>query len=280
MTQRAYLLSGGTAELERLRLQARVWEPQAERLLDQIGIGPGSKCVDLGCGAMGILGPLSRRVGAEGHVIGVDKDPQQLQAAREYVQTEALTNVEVIDADAYATELPDHSFDLVHVRFVFAPVGRDNQLLAEMRRLVRPTGVLAIQEPDASCWDYHPAPPEWQRLKAAILDAFSAGGGDFSAGTRTFDLLLRAGLEGVQVRAAVLALQETHPYMRLPIQFATSLRRRIIDGGILGDSELDGLIAGCEQMLRDPATWSTTFMLIQTWGRAPRVDRSTSGLLQ
>lgn len=263
----AYLLSSGAAELERLRLQARVWEPEAEQLLDRIGVASGWRCLDLGCGAMGILGPLSRRVGPGGHVVGVDRDPQQLAAARACVQEAGLTNVEVLDRDAYATGLPDQSFDLVHVRFVFAPVGRGDALLAEMRRLARPGGVLAIQEPDASCWQCHPPRPAWDRLKAAILAAFAAGGGDFNAGLRTYDLLRRAGLEDVQVRAAVVALQDRHPYMWLPVQFATSLRQRIIDGGLLSAAELDEHLAACEAIAQDPATWVTTFIVTQVWGR-------------
>ena len=51
-TADAYLLSSGAAELERLRLQARVWEPEAEHLLDRIGVEPGWRCLDLGCGGM------------------------------------------------------------------------------------------------------------------------------------------------------------------------------------------------------------------------------------
>jgi trans-aconitate methyltransferase len=80
-----YLLAGSASELERLRLQARVREPEAEAILDQIGIQTGWSCIDLGCGAMGILDPLSRRVGASGRVIGVDNDQKQLAAARAYV---------------------------------------------------------------------------------------------------------------------------------------------------------------------------------------------------
>src|SRR5689334_21131938 len=113
-----YLLAGGAAELERLQLQARVWEPATEAFLDQIGILPGAHCLDLGCGAMGILGPLSRRVGPTGRVVGFDQDPKQLAAARHFVQAAGLTNVELIEGDAYHTTLPRHAFDLVHVRFV------------------------------------------------------------------------------------------------------------------------------------------------------------------
>ena len=45
-----YLLGETTAEYERLRVQARVWEPATAALLDRTGIGPGARCLDVGCG--------------------------------------------------------------------------------------------------------------------------------------------------------------------------------------------------------------------------------------
>jgi SAM-dependent methyltransferase len=263
----SYLLAGGSAELERLRLQARVWEPEAEALLDRMGVQAGWRCIDLGCGAMGILGPLSRRVGPQGHVIGVDTDATQLAAARAFVQEYHLDNVELLDQDAYHTTLRRASFDCIHVRFVFAPVGRDAELLQEMLALTRPGGVVAIQEPDATSWQCYPAHPAWDRLKEAILAAFARGGGDFNAGQRTFGMLRRAGLEDVHMRAAVVALHDTHPYKRLPIQFATSLRKRIVDGGILSEAELESAIAACEQIASDPETVVMSFIVTQVWGR-------------
>lgn len=262
-----YLLAGGSAELERLRLQARIWEPEAEAMLDHIGLQIGWNCIDLGCGAMGILGPLSRRAGPQGHVLGVDTEAKQLAAARDFVQENKLTNVEILELDAFRTNLPRESFDFTHVRFVFAPVGRDEELLHEMLALTRPGGVVAVQEPDATSWNCYPAHAAWDRLKGAILTAFVRGGGDFNAGQRTFAMLRRAGVEDVQIRAAVIALQDKHPYKRLPIQFATSLRKRIVDGGILSESELDNAIAECEQIAGDPETIIVSFVVTQVWGR-------------
>jgi hypothetical protein len=70
-TEQDYLLAAGDdVELERIRLQARVWEPETETWLDDVKIEPGWRCIDLGCGVMGILGPLARRVGASGRVVG------------------------------------------------------------------------------------------------------------------------------------------------------------------------------------------------------------------
>jgi ubiquinone/menaquinone biosynthesis C-methylase UbiE len=257
------------SELERLRLQARVWEPEAEEMLDRLGLQEGWHCIDLGCGAMGLLGPLSRRAGPGGRVVGVDTDPKQLAAARDYVQVHGLTNVTVLERDAYNTGLPRESFDLTHVRFVFAPVGRDDELLREMIALTKPGGLIAVQEPDATAWSCYPPDPNWTKLKSAILAAFRQGGGDFDVGQRTFSTLSRAGLEDVQARAAVIALHDAHPYMRLPVQFATSLRKRILDSALLSEIDLDTAIAGCERVAADPNTFVLTFIVTQVWGRKP-----------
>lgn len=265
----AYLLSGGVAELERLRLQARVWEPEAEALLDRIGVRPGWNCLDLGCGAMGILGPLSRRVGPEGHVVGLDFDSTQLAAARAYVKDERLSNTAVLEGDAMTTQLPRDSFDLVHARFLLAPAGHDSEFLREMLALTRPAGFVALEEPDVSSWDCFPANAAWDALKAGIVEAFRSGGGDINVGRRTFGMLRTAGLEDVRIRPAVVAVHDGHPYMRLPIQLAASLRPRILAAGRMSADELDRLIAACDAAVASPDAFVLSFVVTQVWGRKP-----------
>jgi ubiquinone/menaquinone biosynthesis C-methylase UbiE len=149
MSKEPYLLASGALELDRLRLQAKVFEPSTEAWLDEIGIETGCRCLDLGCGALGILGPLARRAGPSGRVVGLDFDPKLLAAADVFVAQSGLGNIELIQGDAYATQLPSASIDCVHARFMFAPLGRDNDLIQEMYRLTRPGGLIAIQEPDS-----------------------------------------------------------------------------------------------------------------------------------
>ncbi len=79
----------------------------------------------------------------------------------------------------------------------------------------------------------------------------------------------QVGLDEVQVRAAVMALPPGHPYRRLPIQFATSLRRRILEGRLLTEAELDAAMAACEEIATDVNTFIMTFIVTQIWGRKP-----------
>jgi len=55
-----------------------------------------------------------------------------LSAARNCAEKNALKNVDFIEANAYQSDLPRASFDLVHARFMFAPLGQDDILLNEM----------------------------------------------------------------------------------------------------------------------------------------------------
>jgi SAM-dependent methyltransferase len=262
-----YLLTSGDAEMQRLRLQAQVWEPAAEEFLATLGVTPGWSALDMGCGAMGILGPLSRCVGDSGKVVGLDSDATQLAAARAYVNETELANVSVIEGNAFDTGLPAAQFDLVHTRFLFAPVGRDDALLAEMLRLLRPGGIIAIQEPDASCWNVAPPNESRSRMKRTILAAFRAGGGDFDAGCHTFGMLLAAGVKRVSQRNAVLAVTGQHPYKRLPLQFAGSLRRRILDGGLMSETELEACLSDTAVIAQDAASVMTTFIVTQVSGQ-------------
>ncbi len=219
---------------------------------------------------MGILGPLSRRVGPAGRVVGVDLDAKQLEAARAYVAEQGMSNTEVLERDAAETGLPRESFDFVHARFLLAPAGREAVFLREMLAVLRPGGILALEEPDTSSWNCYPRSPSWDRLKDVILQAFRRGGGDFDAGTRTLDLLRGAGLEDLGIRAAAVALHNHHPYMRLPILFASSLRSRIVEGGLLTAGELDGLVAACEGDLHNRDAFVMSFIVVQAWGRKPK----------
>ena len=79
---RPYLLAGQPAELERLQLQSRVWEPAGRALLAQLPNGSGRRALDIGCGGMGWLRILSEWVGPGGSVVGTDVDDKMLAGAK------------------------------------------------------------------------------------------------------------------------------------------------------------------------------------------------------
>ena len=102
----SYLLAGQLSEIERLRLQSRVWEPAGERLLTSLGAGSGQRVLEVGCWVMGWLGCLSRWAGERGVVIGTDIANHLLDAARLYCVESRLSNVTLLQDDFFATLHP------------------------------------------------------------------------------------------------------------------------------------------------------------------------------
>ena len=78
---------------------SELW-PDPAAVLRRLGIGPGMTVVDLCCGDGYFTAPMSRIVGDEGRVIGLDMLPAMLAAAKEHVAGEGLPNVTWIEADA------------------------------------------------------------------------------------------------------------------------------------------------------------------------------------
>ena len=258
----SYLLAGQPTELERLQVQSRVWEPSGRALLAQLPGGTGQRALDVGCGVLGWLRVLSEWVGPAGSVVGTDFDDGMLGSAKAFIDAEGLANVTCVKDDLFNSQLPPGSFDLVHARYEITPLGRAEEQLATYRRLVKPGGWIVLEDPDTSSWRVNPDAPAVQRLIDLINEAFVVAGGNMNSGRENPALLRKLGAEP-SISAHVVALPPGHPYLRLPLQFAASLRPRL--ERLIEPSELDQLLRQAEQELNRPGTWGTTFTLIQAF---------------
>ena len=263
MSQEDYLLANQPSELERLQLQSRIWEPSGRQLLSKLDSGAGGRALDVGCGALGWLRILSEWVQPSGEVVGTDVDESLLDAARSFLEAEGLSNVDLRVDDLFDSKLEAHSFDLVHARYLIAPVGRGPEQLASHQRLVRPGGSLVLEEWDLGSWHFNPSAPAAERLIHLISEIFAGLGGE--AGRELPRLLDAIGVAEPRIDAHVVALEPGHPYLRLPLQFSVALESRLLEK--LGEDELASLRREAETELAEPGRWGTTFTLIQSWGR-------------
>ncbi|MBV8094228.1 MAG: methyltransferase domain-containing protein [Acetobacteraceae bacterium] len=98
---------------------------------------PGTRVLEAGVGTGLALPHYSR----EKRITGIDLSPEMLARARERVTALNLTNIEaLLERDAEDTGLPDGSFDIAAAIFVASVVPHPRRLIAEMRRVVRPSG--------------------------------------------------------------------------------------------------------------------------------------------
>ena len=120
------------------------WDRFGAGTVSRLGLQPGQAVLDLCCGAGASALPAARAVSAMGRVLGIDGAAPLLELARAKAAREGLANIEFRQGDATRTGLRDGSFDAVVCVFgvFFAP--DMPAFAAEMWRLVRPGGQLAI----------------------------------------------------------------------------------------------------------------------------------------
>jgi len=264
-----YLLGYRKSEQDRLERQALELAGESARLFDEVGVREGWQVVEIGCGPRGCLDLLSERVGAGGGVVGVERSAEQVERARRFVAERGLGNVEVLCGDARATELPGASFDLVTERLVLVNVPEPEQILAEMVRLVRPDGVVALHEADSATQRCEPPLPAQQRL-LELLDTYAQMNGiDRSIGLRVPRMLREAGVLDIRVNPLVHAYPLEHGRRMLLLDFVENARDRILERNLIRANELDELTAALKRHLADPATLVLSSVFLQTWGRAP-----------
>ena len=130
------------------------------RLLIRVGIRSGWHVLDAGCGGGRFLPHLAGLVGPTGRVSAVDIAPENIALATAR-SLDLTTPVDVRDGDVTALPFPDDSVDAAWCANVTQYLD-DHQLrraLAELRRVVRPGGIVAIKDLDASTITARPGPP-------------------------------------------------------------------------------------------------------------------------
>jgi 2-polyprenyl-3-methyl-5-hydroxy-6-metoxy-1,4-benzoquinol methylase len=203
--QTEYLLGHSEREIERLTRQACLLRPITERLLREIGLRPGMRVLDLGCGAGDVSILAGELVGPAGVVIGIDRNLEVLHTAREKARAAGLDQVKFKQASVEL--LPDLvPFDLVIGRYVLIHQSDPVAFLQAGAAKVRPGGILAFHEIGyfAECIESCRSTPLLRQVAEWILEVFRAGMPHYDVGRRLMDQFALAELRHPKMFCEVL----------------------------------------------------------------------------
>jgi len=127
------------------------WDRYGAATVARLPLAPGQRVLDLCCGSGASAVPAARAVGPSGQVTGVDVAEPLLALARD--RAAGLPQAEFRLGDATSTGLPGASFDAVICVFGVFFVPGTPAFVAEMWRLVRPGGTLAITTWGPDLWE-------------------------------------------------------------------------------------------------------------------------------
>jgi ubiquinone/menaquinone biosynthesis C-methylase UbiE len=120
------------------------WDRFGRQTVARLGLHAGDRVFDACCGTGASALPAAHDVGADGRVLGFDLAEPALALARAKAGRQGLTNVEFRSADVEHTGLPSESFDAVVCVFGVFFLPDMPAAVAELWRLVRPGGTLAV----------------------------------------------------------------------------------------------------------------------------------------
>ena len=115
-------------------------------VLDRVGIQPGERVLELGPGPGAFTVEAARRIEPGGTLVAVDIQPKMVAAVEQKVREAGLTNAETHVASAYELPLEDKSVDRAFLVTVLPEIPDRQRTLAELRRVLKPDGVLSITE--------------------------------------------------------------------------------------------------------------------------------------
>ncbi|MFF8657566.1 class I SAM-dependent methyltransferase [Streptomyces huasconensis] len=118
--------------------------PAYQAAVDELRLHPGSRVLDAGCGTGRAVPALRGAVGTSGVVLGADLTPAMLRAARGAGRDRAG---QLLLADVARLPLLTESLDAVFGAGLIAHLPHPAENLRELRRVVRPGGLLALFHP-------------------------------------------------------------------------------------------------------------------------------------
>lgn len=196
-----YLLENRRAEAgERFVALAELFDAWTFRHLEDLGVGSGWRCWEVGAGGVSVPRGLAERVGADGRVLATDIDVSWAEAAAGGV-------LEVRNHDVLRDPPPDEAFDLVHARLVLVHLEDRAAAMRVMIDALRPGGWLVIEDADPAlqplaCPDERgPDEALANKLRARMRQLMAERGADLAYGRTLPRLLRESGLDDVRAEA-------------------------------------------------------------------------------
>lgn len=208
------------------------------RFFSTIGISPGARVLDVGCGN----GDLSRYVaglaGADGEVVAIDRSDNALGTARAFASDRGAAPIQYLVADL-SGDLPDMGrFDAIVGRRVLMYLPDAGQTLERLAAMAKPGAILAFQEHartglPAGLGDLvlHRQLYDWNWSTVA------AEGGDVRLALRLAELMQRMGLFIEKADAEAILLHPDQPSFLPTLTHA--MLPRIVERGIATVEQID-----------------------------------------
>lgn len=163
-------------------------------------LAPGMHLLDIGCGPGSITVGLASAV-SPGEVVGIDIEPSQVELASKRAASEGLGNCRFETASVHDLPLPDNSIDAVFGHTILLQFRDLDPVLAEVKRVLKPAGLVGFREIDLGANLYHSETSAIRQVFETLRRSIRHNDGNPDIGRSLPALLTDAGFELVSANA-------------------------------------------------------------------------------
>jgi ubiquinone/menaquinone biosynthesis C-methylase UbiE len=238
------------------------------------------RLLDCGCGPGSITLDLAALV-APGETVGIDIDPASIELARQQVAAQKLANVRFEVANVYETPFPDAAFDVVFSHAVLVHLREPVRALKEMKRILKPGGLIAIRNDDMDGMLLAPPTPLLAQHWALVSESLRRNGGNVRGAKQSRAWLKEAGFTRTEATASYETYgtpAETVWWSELSISVLRSLQERFIGLGLAEQETVEQICAAWQTWGNDPeAFFAKAWCEAIGWVEEDRSESKLSG---
>ena len=255
----------GYVSSDYLQITAKVTEQVKRRSYVAMGIGPGQKVLDVGCGPGTDTIPLAQLVGDGGRVVGVDWDQEMIDEANRKAMEAGVSPI-VAHKRGDATALPFDSgeFDSCRSERLFQHLHNPEATLSEMVRVTKRGGWVVVVDTDWGTASIDTSEEDIERRLARVQAERCLNNG--YSGRQLYRLFRTESLDSLVLEAFALPVL-SYPLAR-KIGRYDIIEREALSDGVVTAEELDLLHANLEHLEAEGTFFSMASMVL-VGGRVP-----------
>jgi SAM-dependent methyltransferase len=268
-----YVLATGQAAVQRLWVLHQVYSPAGRRILLQAGARPGMRIADFGCGVGMTTRMLADIAGPSGEIVGIDLHKAQLDQAARICASAGLSNVSFVNADATKTGLPSGAFDLAYCRFLLLHLKEPAAGLREMCRILKPGGILVVEDGDTDSVESIPATAV--NAGAKLFTRLGRNRGlNFQLSRNLFHMVKAAGIPDpdIEIHQPALVRGDSRS---LPLWSIEEAASAAVSEGLVTKEQLDRLLGEIKKAVDDPEVIILAPRMTIVWGRKRAKSRGS-----
>lgn len=219
-------------------------------------LSDGLSILDVGCGPGNITAELASRVGSA-KVIGIDLSKEVIARAKSEFESLDRENLSFDVGDVYGLDFSDGCFDVVYAHQVLQHLSDPVAALGEMRRVLKPGGLLAVRDADYSAFVWLPGDPVLTHWLEVYQQITAKNHANADAGRHLATWVRAAGFDELEASSSNWTFQTPEERAWWGGLWADRVRlsdfaQQAIEYGVATDDELELMAQAFQRWANDP----------------------------